>query len=217
MRQNRIHQPPDEERIDRRGRRQRRLYAFVAAWAILVCAGGCIAWYYPPAPAFGTVVSGVLYRSGQPGADALRVLQRRYGIRTVVNLRSPIKLENDALAQQEIAFARGNDMKFVNLPYGGPSPATEVEEFLAIVSDPANRPVLVHCAAGKDRAGVMVAAYRIRKQGWSLSKALEEMKSLGFEPEKKPDMLRVVEKLAQMAKRYPETAEYEHSHQDDVE
>ena len=144
-----------------------RLRVLVAVLVIFVFAGGGIAWFWPPARRFACVESGVLYRSGQPGGKAVRVFRERYKIRTIVNLRSPGKLKVDSRAQQEIAFARENGMNFVNLPYGDPSPEVQVEKFLAIVSDSANHPVLVHCAEGKERSGVMVAAWRMRKQGWS--------------------------------------------------
>jgi len=178
----------------------KRLNLMVLGWTILVVAGGLLAWLVPAAPNFGCVEPGVLYRSGQPGAEALRVLRRQYGIRTIVNLRSSRKLKTDPLAREEIAFARESGMHFINLPYGDPSPEAQVERFLAIVGDSANHPVLVHCARGKERAGVMVAAYRTRKQRWSFSEALSEMESFGFEPEKKPEMLRCVQQLAQTAR-----------------
>lgn len=171
----------------------------VAAWVIVVFAGGVMAWFYPPAPRFACVEWGVLYRSGQPGGDALRVLLRRYAIRTVVNLRSPGKLRSDPLARQEVAFARDHGIDFINLPYGDPSPKVQVEKFLAIVGDSASHPVLIHCAVGKERSGVMVAAWRMRTQGWSFDEAFAEMKSFGFNPDEKPNMRRFVERIAEAA------------------
>ena len=177
--------------------------ALLIAWTVFVGVGGILAWFGEPAPNFACVEPGILYRSGQPGKDALRVLQRRYGIRTLVNLRSPTKVERDPLARQEVAFALKNGIKFVNLPYGTPSPEAQVEKFLEIMEDSSNQPVLVHCAAGKERSGVMVAAYRIRKNGWSLTEALQEMETFGFEPRKKPDMCRLVESIARSARTTP--------------
>lgn len=172
------------------------LYVSAVVWVTLVGIGACIAWFYPPAPHFACVEPGVLYRSGQMGEEALRVLHERYAIRTVINLRSPGKLETDSLAQEEITFAREEEIRFINLPYGDPSPEVQVEKFLALVADPANRPVLVHCAAGEERSGVMAAAYRIRVQGWTFARALVEMESFGFDPVKEADMVRLVRRIA---------------------
>jgi protein-tyrosine phosphatase len=39
---------------------------------------------------------------------------------------------------------------------------------------------LVHCEHGVDRTGIVCAAYRITRQGWTVEKAVSEMYSLGF-------------------------------------
>lgn len=160
----------------------------VALWLLAVIGGGLFAWFEAPAPRFDCVEAGVLYRSGQPGADALQVLMDRYGIKTIVNLRSNEKVRRDPLGRQEIQFAHKNGIKLFILPYGDPSPGVQAEEFLQIVKDPANQPVLVHCAAGKERSGVMVAVYRMRVNHWSPARAIQEMTTYGFEPAEKPDM-----------------------------
>lgn len=54
-----------------------------------------------------------------------------------------------------------------------------VDRFLAIVSDPTRHPVYVHCLHGVDRTGAMIAAYRIRRQGWTNHDALAEMEQFG--------------------------------------
>jgi len=172
------------------------LGGLVVGWIIFVVAGGYLAWCSPPVDNFGCVEPGALYRSAQPGAAGLRVLQHRYGIRTVINLRSPDRVRTRPLAQEEVAFARNHGMRFINLPYGDPSPETQIEKFLAIMDDPANHPVLIHCAEGKERSGVMIAAWRMRKQGWPYDRAVAEMESFGFEPAQKPDMLHLVRKLS---------------------
>lgn len=40
--------------------------------------------------------------------------------------------------------------------------------------------VLVHCRRGIDRAGLAIAMYRVIKQGWSCTQAIEEAKSQGY-------------------------------------
>jgi protein tyrosine/serine phosphatase len=53
-------------------------------------------------------------------------------------------------------------------------------QFLQVVDDPANQPVFVHCVGGRHRTGVMTAAYRMARQGWTPDQAFQEMKSYKF-------------------------------------
>jgi protein tyrosine/serine phosphatase len=53
-------------------------------------------------------------------------------------------------------------------------------EIIRVMSDPANQPVYIHCALGQDRTGVVVAAYRMDRDGWSFEEAEKEMQSFGF-------------------------------------
>ena len=65
----------------------------------------------------------------------------------------------------------------------GSQAQTNIAEFLAIVSDPANRPVLVHCEYGNARTGFAVAAYRIAGEDWTYEKALAEALDFHFNPD----------------------------------
>ncbi len=40
--------------------------------------------------------------------------------------------------------------------------------------------VLIHCLHGQDRTGIVIAAYRIKYQGWSVEDAVKEMNAYGF-------------------------------------
>ena len=57
-----------------------------------------------------------------------------------------------------------------------------VRAFLAVMDDPANHPVLVHCFAGVHRTGTLCAVYRMEYQGWAADRAIAEMEGYGFEP-----------------------------------
>ncbi len=63
-----------------------------------------------------------------------------------------------------------------------PPPPGVFDRFLALIDDVARRPVLVHCEQGFHRTGLMVAAYRIGRLGWSLETAIDEMSTRGFDP-----------------------------------
>jgi protein tyrosine phosphatase (PTP) superfamily phosphohydrolase (DUF442 family) len=130
-------------------------------------------------PHFRVVSHGVLYRSGQPRGLGLQWVRVR-GIRTLVNLRSP---ESSGTAEEQ-AFAERHGLHFHNIHVGIKRNriATSVDEFLQIIGDPGNYPVLVHCSRGKERSGVMSAIYRIEQDRWPNERALEEMYRLGVSP-----------------------------------
>lgn len=116
-------------------------------------------------------VSPQLYRGNQPTREGYRALANM-GIKTVVSLRrtkpNPSLTKDLPLTVKHIPI---NPFIFRD---------KHAREFLAIVSDPKNRPVYVHCLYGSDRTGVMVALYRMTFQKWTAKAAIEEMKNGGF-------------------------------------
>jgi protein tyrosine/serine phosphatase len=120
-------------------------------------------------PNLGRVDDG-LWRSGQPTREGF-LEAKRLGVKTVVNLRS---------AHSDDRLLRGTGLRYVEIPASafdiGPD---EVARFLKVATDPASRPVLVHCAQGQDRTGACVAAYRVVVEGWDRGRALEEMIGYG--------------------------------------
>lgn len=115
-----------------------------------------------------------IYRGGQPEGDNYRQLAA-LGIKTVVDLRGDYEPDERALSERA-------GMRYINLPLEPKSypQADAAQRFLDIVNDQANWPVYVHCAGGKHRTGVMVAAYRIAVDGWDMDRAYQEMKDYGF-------------------------------------
>ena len=55
-----------------------------------------------------------------------------------------------------------------------------VDMVIDIMTNPDNQPAYVHCKLGQDRTGVVIAAYRMKVDGWSLPDAEAEMQSFGF-------------------------------------
>jgi protein tyrosine/serine phosphatase len=126
-------------------------------------------------------VSPQLYRSRQPSAQALKRILAQHPlvdgtepIRTVVALR--VSDGGDG------ALLGGSDaVHYEWLKFNPFHPVDkDVIAFLRIVTDKASQPVLVHCAQGSDRTGMMVAIYRIVVQGWSKEDALKEMVDGGY-------------------------------------
>lgn len=117
------------------------------------------------------------YRGGEPDDDDYADLAA-LGIRTLVDLRG-----DDGDGKEKLLVGRAG-MNYVHIPMSTrktPSAAT-VEEFLRVVSDPANQPVYVHCVEGRHRTGVMTAVYRMARDGWTADQAFNEMRQYHFGP-----------------------------------
>jgi protein tyrosine/serine phosphatase len=114
------------------------------------------------------------YRGGAPSAAGLDSL-KSMGIKTVVNLR-----HYHGTTEEQRCRERGIDYVRIVLESSDAPNDEDVRRFLRVVTDPARRPVYVHCWRGKDRTGVMVAAYRLAVQGWPRDAALAEMDAFGF-------------------------------------
>jgi uncharacterized protein (TIGR01244 family) len=120
-------------------------------------------------------VSDIYYRGAQPDGSDYADLAA-IGVKTLIDLTS-----HDASAD-EPAMARKAGLKYVHIPMTTREPPTPemLAQFLQVVDDPANQPVFVHCVGGRHRTGVMTAAYRMARQGWTPDQAFQEMKSYKF-------------------------------------
>ena len=121
-------------------------------------------------------ISDVLFRGAQPNAQGLAEL-KKLGVTTIVDLRG-----NRGPVARERQQAEALGMHFVDIPVSGwsaPSNA-QVAEFLKLFQQDPARKVFVHCYYGRDRTGVMVAAYRMAQQNWTPDQAAAEMDSFGF-------------------------------------
>jgi tyrosine-protein phosphatase SIW14 len=137
---------------------------------------------------FGVVKPGVLYRSGQLSLAGLERVIHDHGIRTVVTLRDALVEGDRPPDWREEAYCKTQNIQYVRLrprnwsaPDGGPVPAdVGVKRFLALMDDPANYPVLVHCFAGIHRTGAYVAIYRMEFDRWDNATALDELRACGY-------------------------------------
>jgi protein tyrosine phosphatase (PTP) superfamily phosphohydrolase (DUF442 family) len=168
----------------------------LAGVAVAVAVGPPLAYFrahYAHAKRFRVVTPDRLYRSGQMTADGLREIVARQGIKTVINLQheEPDPLLPDRWLGRgkvrESDLCRALGVKYVLLtpdviPPGLPLDRVPpvVDDFLAVLDDPANHPVLLHCKAGLHRTGRLTAIYRMEYQGWSEGEALRELRANGY-------------------------------------
>ena len=129
-----------------------------------------------PLPNFGKV-NAQLYRGGQPTEAGLRQLAQM-GIKTVVNLRE----ENRSALEGERHLTESLGMRWMHLPmraYWKPSDR-QMRDFFKLTSDASARPIFLHCRRGRDRAGVMVAAYHVVVEGWNPHAAYKDALAHGM-------------------------------------
>jgi protein-tyrosine phosphatase len=139
------------------------------------------------------VEHGLLLRSGQPDIGDIKRIHEEYKLGTIFCVSG----REDKYVQR-YAEAQGIKVLSISIPPGGVPTEEEVELWFDLMEgktiklknysdmltewpdDDTRRikfpfPVLVHCKAGSDRAGVLVALYRIHFQGWSTHEAKREM------------------------------------------
>ncbi len=132
---------------------------------------------------FRVVRPGVLYRSGQMTKEGLRRILNDYRIKTVISLRDGTTARDRA----EEEFCQSEEVNFLRIlpsqwgDVGGSVPVEEgVRKFRAVMSDPRNFPVLIHCFAGIHRTGAYTAIYRMEFEHWENARAIAEVKACGY-------------------------------------
>lgn len=166
----------------------RRLGIYLALLGLLV-AVGIVLWIYVlrdrlVVKRWGTVVPGMVFRSGQISKYLVAPTLQQHGIRHIICMTSPDA--KDAAQQAELTAARELGIEHVFLPLNGRG-VGKVEHFTQAVTKVAEsardgEPVLVHCHAGTQRTGGVVAAYRLLIEKRSPEFVLTELQSYGWKP-----------------------------------
>jgi uncharacterized protein (TIGR01244 family) len=112
---------------------------------------------------------------GQPRPEHFAELKKR-GVKAVLNLRPP----TEHRAEEEKTTVEAAGLKYFNIPvsYREPKDA-DVDAFLEITDDPANRPMFVHCTAAI-RVGGFWLIRRVLRDGMTWEAALDEARRIGL-------------------------------------
>lgn len=108
---------------------------------------------------FYPIVDGRAYRSAQVRTETLEYAARRYGLKTVVNLRGPNP--HAEWYRQEKADCDRLGLRMIDVRLSA-SELPRPESLLALVEalKPENEPLLMHCRGGADRSGMAAALWR---------------------------------------------------------
>ena len=166
---------------------------WIAGALTLLVVGGAVGWdtvkYDFVAKRFGEVEPGGLYRAGQISDTMFVPTVRENGIQTVICLTSDDKTNPDH--QAEVAALNAMpDVRFERYPLLGDGTGnidvyTDALCSLAL-NRRAGRTVLVHCAAGAQRTGSIIAAYRLLVLRDDPAAVYADLSRYGWEPADRP-------------------------------
>lgn len=132
---------------------------------------------------FGVVAPNAIYRSEGPAStEELARAHAAYGFGSILNLEQGWNVLGLRL-NQERAWCEKNEVAFINFKMSNiirPSADQLRHAVEKLVMAP--KPVLVHCFHGRDRTGLVIAAYRMMMEGWSYEEAYAEMLRYGHNP-----------------------------------
>ncbi len=110
------------------------------------------------------------------------------GISAILSVNNGDAVHESLLASQGLAYA--------NIPMSSNAPVREGDKEICLRNIPramdfihenlANGPVLIHCRSGKDRTGMVMAAYLIEFEGYNASEAMDkviEVRPIAFSAE----------------------------------
>jgi protein tyrosine phosphatase (PTP) superfamily phosphohydrolase (DUF442 family) len=99
------------------------------------------------------------------------------GFRSVLSLRAAN--EGPDLFRERLIVEK-TKMRYFNIPVVSSAPrAAQADEFIRLVKEESNHPMLINCASA-NRVGAFMMIYRVLEQGWTDEKALGEAVRIGL-------------------------------------
>lgn len=121
-----------------------------------------------------------VYRSAWLEADAMAEVVQTYGLKTVVNLCNPGEMGEERWQAERDAVTKAG-AKLVELPMPLEITPTDprVAHHVALLKDPANYPLLVHCQHGVTRTAKFLLLYDVLVRGQDAEESLSAMPLFG--------------------------------------
>lgn len=135
---------------------------------------------------WGVVEPGKIYRSGQISSYLIEPMLRENHIEKVIALNGSDLKKPYLKAEVETAKKLQIDHQVLHLIGDGTGDVDDYAEAVAEIMrcEKAGKPVLVHCAAGAQRTGGVVAAYRMLVQKKTPEEAYQELLQYDWKPHK---------------------------------
>ncbi len=123
---------------------------------------------------FMTISEGKVYKSGVIPPDEIESYVKKYGIKSIVDLRFPgtddtinnPEIPVELTAEKE-AVAKIQGVNYFNNGSDQVPVQENLDSFFKIMDNKDNYPILIHCYHGIGRAQMYSAIYRIEYEGWS--------------------------------------------------
>jgi protein tyrosine/serine phosphatase len=148
---------------------------------------------------FRTVEPGVFYTSGQPsGMDYTRLFYS-YHVATIVNIRPASEHREKNWRNEEIVSTRNNGINYIEIPIEKVNyfPDKQIQEqFLTIMGNKNNLPVLLHGGRNDKRVAMLVAVWMIKTQKFSLERTLKEVHRILEDREPTQEEIKFIENLS---------------------
>ena len=135
---------------------------------------------------FGVVKQGQIYRSGQLSSSLVKRTLLKYKIGVIVSLSGDSSGDVDKDAEKQAAADLGIERLIFPLRGNGTGDINNYAKAIAAICEAQKKrkPVLVHCTAGAQRTGGVIAAYRLLVEKKDVSFVLAEMMRYGWNPKR---------------------------------
>ena len=167
-------------------------WLFVAVPAIVIGLAvwvwfGFIKYRFVP-KRFGVVVPGHIYRSGQISASLIKKILTKYNIRIIVDLTSADPNNPDKQAEKQAAAELNIKVLRFTMSGNGTGDINDYANAVVAIAnaEKQNLPVLVHCTAGAQRTGGVIATYRLLVQKIDPNIVEDEIEKYGCAIDDKP-------------------------------
>jgi protein-tyrosine phosphatase len=145
---------------------------------------GAVWWFFWKSYHYSAVTPGVLYRTGNRGKREFKTALMRSRSKVIACLVDDEEIVKEPFAGEVRLLAeRGVRLERIIIPLGGWPTAEQIQHFLSLCEDaktnPAAGPVMVHCAQGVRRTGMLVAAYQMSVLGWDAAATTAAMLTFG--------------------------------------